>query len=175
MEQMTAANDGTGQTYVGTTFHWSGSEYLYVQADGVSKEDFVTLKGMYVWTNDKIIDAEKDSETLENYYLYLNSCWAATASNMFVNAGWAEGVFADEDVALKYFSENYSKKTDPSGYLFVDGCLTEFGVEYLLGGYYDYWETDYSYLTHPEKSSSGGFYREDTRGKDALKKIMNVP
>lgn len=146
-------------------FAWSDTEYLYVQADGVSKNDFVMLKDLYVWTNDKIIDAEKDSETLENYYLYYGSCWAAAAANIFVNAGWAEGIFADEDVTLKYFIENLSKSTDPSGYSIVDGGFTACAVEYLLCGYYEYWDTELSGLTHPERKSSGGFYQADTRGK----------
>ena len=68
-------------------FHYKGSTYLYVQEPGVTKDMFtLTATGMghsgYMWTNSKLVDAEKDSETLTKYYEYNFSCWAAAGERI---------------------------------------------------------------------------------------------
>ena len=162
---------------IGSTFKWSGTEYVYVQENGVTKSDFKWTKtGNYesgnMWTNSTIIDAEKDSQTVDNYLLYLNTCWAATASNMFVRAGWNDGIFSSEDDVLKYFTKEFTTpdyyylNTNPDVlYPSVTGGLTEYGVEWLLAGYDDFWQdvvADYEYygstFSAPKTIYSGGFY-----------------
>lgn len=157
---------------IGSTFNWSGSEYVYVQENGVTKSDFKKNGNIYVWTDNDIVDAEKDSETTQNYYLYVNTCWAATASNMFVRAGWNDGIFSSEDDVLKYFTKEFTTpdyyylKSNPNVlYPSVTGGLAEYGVEWLLAGYNDFWQDEvalYEYykrtFSAPKTIYSGGFY-----------------
>ena len=96
-----------------SVFKWSGSsEYAFVQLDNVTASDFkrtITVSGevgLMVTRND-VIDTEKDFRSAENYHLYANACWAAAASNMFVNADWHKGIFNSVDAVLKYFTESF--------------------------------------------------------------------
>ena len=161
----------------GSIFQWSGSEYVYVQENGVTKSDFVltttdTGESDYMWTNEKLIDAEKDSETMNNYYLYMNTCWAATASNMFVRAGWSDGIFATEDIALKYFCDNLTQVTYEDGSKGVSGGWAEVGCSWLLSGYNNEdWNNSITQgLSVPKNKQSGGFYKQ-TIGNSSNKYI----
>ena len=88
------------------------------------------------YTHD-LIDAEKTIE--DNYDSQL--CWAATASNMLWQTGWAqdltyadtgEPVFENEDELFDYFILSYSDS----------GSVTGAGIEWYLNGFYRYQKTD---------------------------------
>ena len=153
-----------------STFLWSGNtEYAYVQMPGLCKSSFnLTLTGTgekgYMWTDKSIVDAEKDSESATNYYKYLQSCWAATAANLIVRAGWNGDIFAisTEDQLLEYLIDNFSltRYYVSNGVLYngLDGYRTENGVEWILGGYYDSaWQNN---GVRPLNKVTGGFYTD---------------
>ena len=149
-------------------FQWSGTEYAIVQMPNVTKSNFTLQTASsgeryQMWRNDAIIiDAEKDSQTIDNAYLYMNTCWAATTANIFVKSGWADGIFSTEDDVLKYVTQTFSLVKYNNGYKGVGGGATAFGLEWLFNGRYDYWDTTYSSWSSPKDANSGGFYKTVT-------------
>lgn len=149
------------QTTSGSLFKWQGNQYVFVQEKWVTAGDFqFTVTGGsecgYMMTDRYLIDAEKDSLTLSNAYLYLNTCWAATVSNMFMRSGWGTGLFASEDDLLKYFTQSFTRFTISGNYTGLTGGLTRLGVEWLMTGANFYWPTN---ISTPISRNSGGFYK----------------
>ena len=171
-----------------STFKWNGNVYAYIQVPGLGKSSFKEDTGFnddgnkyYMLTEDwfssskSIVDAEKGSTTEKNFYLYMNTCWAATASNMFVRAGWSDGVFKNEDEVLKFFCNNFTLSSDPekgyqNGYKGVTGGLAEEGLDWLLNGYYGKWvdwDNDKALgWSGPESTETGGFYKNSIGSSD---------
>lgn len=185
---LAAADTITVQGAVGrgsSTFLMTGREYAYIQEAGVTRDNFTLTASFngeqrYMWTLPSLTDAEKDSTTIAKCLMYINSCWACTASNMFVRGGWSDGVFASEDKAMSYFMNSFTKPDfytvngNPLRYYSMSTGCAEFGVDWLLGGKYDFW-SDYGKKgwSIPESGSSGGFYK-DTAGGGSMKDYLSA-
>ncbi|MCQ2380175.1 MAG: hypothetical protein MJ025_04560 [Victivallaceae bacterium] len=164
----------------GSVLKLSKNKYAYVQEADVTlnnfKKDTKTFSGQKGWmwtdTSGKIVDAEKDSSSADKFILYLNTCWAASASNMFTRAGWSTGLFNSEDDVLTCFTESFTRSCTYAEYqgtvymgAGLTGGWTQAGVEWLFNGYSSSaWDTIESKGASCPKVS-GGFYKSVDLGK----------
>ena len=149
-------------------FKLTGNEYAFVSVPGLTANDFVytvTTTGErhdYIYTDNKnlIYDAEKTGINSTNpHTVYEMCCWAATATNMYIKAGYGKSgsqTFANEDDLLKYIIEHADTvpcKTVSHNYM--DGAFTDIGFEWLFTGNFDVSKCGGSW-----DISGGGFYKK---------------